>query len=95
MQGFVGMLMANNNTEKSLNGLGALKGAPCVLSSLEEILDSDKKVIGNRLTFTWTGNDGTVESKSFDVLNGKDGSGSEESASLSSDEISAICVIPK
>ena len=38
MNGFVGMLLANENTSKSLDGLGALKGAPCILESIKDLL---------------------------------------------------------
>lgn len=95
MKGFASVLLANSNIEKSLVGLGALKGAPCVLSNIEEILDADQKVIGNRLTFTWTGTDGSTESRSFDVMNGKDGSGAADLKDITEAEINEICVIQK
>ena len=94
MKGFASVLLANSNTEKSLVGLGVLKGAPCVLSNIEEILDN-QKVIGNRLTFTWTGTDGSTESRSFDVMNGKDGSGAVDLKDITEAEINEICVIQK
>lgn len=93
MKGFASVLLANSNIEKSLVGLGALKGAPCVLSNIEEILDADQKVIGNRLTFTWTGTDGSTESRSFDVMNGKDGNGTVDLKDITEAEINEICVI--
>ena len=95
MEGFAAVLLANSNTEKSLEGLGALKGAPCVLSNIEELLDENQKVTGNRLTFTWTGNNGATESRSFDVLNGKDGSGTSDLKDITEGEINAICVLSK
>lgn len=73
MQGIVGMLLANANTEESLNGLGALKGAPCTIYDIEDILDEKNDVIGTKITFEWTGNDGKKLYRSFDVMNGKDG----------------------
>lgn len=93
MQGIVSFLLANSNMEDSLNGLGALKGAPCVLSSIEEITNDEGNVIGNRLTFEWTGISGAVETKSFNVMNGKDGSGSADIENITQDEIDKICVI--
>ena len=52
---------------KSLDGLGALKGANCVIESVETVPE------GNRVTFSWTGTDGTIETSTMIVENGIDG----------------------
>lgn len=60
-------VLAKGYTKRSLNGLGALKGKNCTISSIEPIEG------GNRMTFSWTLDDGTVQTQTMDVLDGKDG----------------------
>lgn len=50
--------------EKSLDGLGVIKGSPCTLESIDGI-DG-----GNRLTFKWKGESGAIERRHVDVANG-------------------------
>ena len=52
---------------ESLDGLGALKGANCVIESIDTVPE------GNRVTFSWTGTDGTIETSTMIVENGIDG----------------------
>ena len=52
---------------KSLEGAGALKGAPCTISSITEITG------GHRLTFEWEGEGGVTETSTMDVMDGVDG----------------------
>ena len=54
---------------KSLDGLGALKGANCVIESVETVPE------GNRVTFSWTGISGTKETTTILVKNGEQGNG--------------------
>lgn len=54
---------------KSLDGLGALKGANCVIESVETVPE------GNRVTFSWTGTSGTKETTTILVKNGEQGNG--------------------
>lgn len=101
MQGIVGMLLANDNTAESLNGLGALKGAPCTIYNIEEIYDEvdPTVVIGTKITFEWTGNDGTKLYRDFNVMNGKNGrdgkdgafAGDGDDPEIPEDEILDIC----
>lgn len=51
-------------TEDTAIGLGAVKGAPCTISSIQDNGDS------TTLTFKWTGTDGTVQSSTMTVKNG-------------------------
>ena len=51
-------------TEDTAIGLGAVKGAPCTISSIQDNGDS------TTLTFKWTGDDGTVQSSTMTVKNG-------------------------
>lgn len=51
-------------TDESLDGAGALKGAPCEIESIVEI---DR---GHRITFKWTGTSGTEYTDTMDVMNG-------------------------
>lgn len=51
-------------TEDTAIGLGAVKGAPCTISSIQDNGDS------TTLTFRWTGTDGTVQSSTMTVKNG-------------------------
>ena len=57
-------------TEETLIGLGALKGSPCTIKQIEEVKDTDGNVIANKITFEWTGTDGTVKTDSIVVKNG-------------------------
>lgn len=54
---------------KSLDGLGALKGANCVIESVDTVPE------GNRVTFSWTGISGTKETTTILVKNGEQGNG--------------------
>lgn len=98
MNGFVGKLLADKHTNDSLNGLGALKGAPCVLESIKSIVIDGRS--GNEITFKWTGENGTEERASFQVMNGIDGVGGSESGcdceeikDITDAEINEICKI--
>lgn len=54
---------------KSLDGLGALKGANCVIESVDTVPE------GNRVTFSWTGISGAKETTTILVKNGEQGNG--------------------
>ena len=54
---------------KSLDGLGALKGANCVIESVDTVPE------GNRVTFSWIGISGTKETTTILVKNGEQGNG--------------------
>ena len=75
MDGSVALMMAKKYTEESLTGLGALKGAPCKIKSIEEIKDIDGNVLANKITFEWTATDGTTQTDTITVKNGLDGAG--------------------
>lgn len=99
MNGFVGHLLANKHTNDSLKGLGALKGAPCVLESITPISIGNRT--GNEITFKWTSENGVEERTSFQVMNGLDGVGGgdgdgcdcEEIQDITDAEINDICKI--
>ena len=59
--------LSKKYTQKSLDGLGALKGANCVIESVDAVPE------GNRVTFSWTGTSGTKETTTILVKNGEDG----------------------
>ena len=61
--------LSKKYTQKSLDGLGALKGANCVIESVETVPE------GNRVTFSWTGIRGTKETTTILVKNGEQGNG--------------------
>ena len=54
---------------ESLDGLGALKGANCVIESVDTVPE------GNRVTFSWTGISGAKETTTILVKNGEQGNG--------------------
>ena len=97
MNGFVGMLLANENTSKSLDGLGALKGAPCILESFKDFTEGNRS--GTEITFKWTSESGEIERMSFKVFNGIDGTNSDNSCEcegiqdITEEEINDICKI--
>ena len=63
----VSYALSKKYVAKSLDGLGALKGANCVIESIDTVPE------GNRVTFSWTGTDGTIETSTMIVENGIDG----------------------
>jgi len=71
---FITLALARKYTKDMVNGLGSLKGAPCVIESIEE--HDDQSVI----TFSWTGNDGVVERQKLAIPHG---ASSEEIQALS------------
>ena len=58
------LAIAKSYTKKSLEGVGALKGAPCTIKSITEV-DGGQKV-----TFEWTGTSGTKQTSTMIVKNG-------------------------
>ena len=69
MDGIIALNQAKKYTAKSLDGLGALKGANCVIESVETVPE------GNRVTFSWTGISGAKETTTILVKNGEQGNG--------------------
>ena len=69
MDGIIALNQAKKYVAKSLDGLGALKGANCVIESVETVPE------GNRVTFSWTGISGTKETTTILVKNGEQGNG--------------------
>ena len=68
----IALSMANSYTDDSMDGAGAVKGAPCQIQSITPI-DG-----GNRITFLWVGNSGTEYTGTLDVKDGKDGKQGED-----------------
>ena len=64
MNGSVALKQAKKYTEESLNGAGALKGAPCTIKSTQTVDD------GTRVVFEWTDNSGNIQTSSIFVKNG-------------------------
>lgn len=97
MNGFVGMLLANENTNKAVTGLGALKGAPCVIESTEPFEENGKT--GTIITFKWTDENGNSETLPIKVFNGTDGEAGEgncdceEIKDITEAELNDICKI--
>ena len=58
---------ARKYTDQSVAGGGAIKGKNCTIDSISPITG------GNRVTFKWTLDDGTVQTGTMDVLDGSDG----------------------
>ena len=54
-------------TDNSIAGGGAIKGKNCVITSIAPITG------GNRITFQWTLDNGTVQTDTLDVMNGVNG----------------------
>lgn len=61
------LAMAKTYTNETVDGLGALKGAPCTVESIQNIPG------GKRITLGWEGESGQKQTQSFDVMDGKDG----------------------
>lgn len=58
------LAVAEKYTRDSLVGLGALKGAPCTISKTETVSD------GTEITFKWTGDDGSTNTRKIKVADG-------------------------
>lgn len=56
--------LSKSYTDLSIEGLGSIKGADCRVDSVVPITN------GHRVTLSWTGSSGTIQTKSFDVLDG-------------------------
>ena len=69
MDGIIALGRAKKYVAESLDGLGALKGANCVIESVDTVPE------GNRVTFSWTGISGTKETTTILVKNGEQGNG--------------------
>lgn len=50
--------------QDSLEGVGALRGAPCTIQSISEITG------GNRVTFSWKDASNVTHTQTLDVMNG-------------------------
>ena len=59
--------MANNYTEESMAGGGAVAGKPCKIQSITEITG------GHRITFLWSLDNGTEQTSTMDVMDGEQG----------------------
>lgn len=58
---------AKKYTKETVEGAGAIKGKNCVIDSIVPITG------GNRVTFKWTLDNGTVQTGTMDVMDGTDG----------------------
>ena len=67
MDGIIALKKAKSYIEESLLGAGALVGKNVIVSKIEPIVD------GNRITFTYTLDNGTQKNSQLDVMNGKQG----------------------
>lgn len=69
MDGIIALGRAKKYVAESLDGLGALKGANCVVKETKTV-DG-----GTEVTFEWTGTSGTKETTTILVKNGEQGNG--------------------
>ncbi|MCR5256089.1 MAG: bacterial Ig-like domain-containing protein [Acetatifactor sp.] len=65
---------AKKYVQESLDGVGALKGAPCTIKSTTPISG------GTRVTFGYTSNGGVESEASINVMNGADGADGQDGA---------------
>ena len=63
----VSYILSKKYTDQTVDGLGAIKGAPCTVQSIVDITD------GKRVTLAWESNSGVEQTQSFDIMNGEDG----------------------
>ena len=69
MTGLQAYVLSKKYTAQSLDGVGALKGAPCTIKSTTE---TDE---GTIVVFGWTDNNGTSQETTILIKNGKTGNG--------------------
>lgn len=58
------LALARKYTKETANALGAVKGAPCTIESIEDTGDA------NIVTFGWTGTDGTHQTSTMIIPHG-------------------------
>ena len=63
------LALAKNFTKETVKGMGALKGASCTISSVNEVEN------GTEITFRYEDNTGAEHFETIFVKNGKDGVG--------------------
>ena len=59
--------LAKKNTHDTLEGITTIQGKPCTIYSISDITG------GHRITFQWTGDDGTIKTDTMDVMDGVKG----------------------
>ena len=64
MLDIITLAVAEKYTKDTAIGLGAVKGAPCTISKIEEVAD------GTEITFKWTGDDGSTNTRKIKVMDG-------------------------
>ena len=64
MNGAVALAQAKKYTDKSLQGLGSIKGSPCTIKQINEVNN------GSEIVFEWIGNNGTTQTSTIFVENG-------------------------
>lgn len=67
MDAKLALAIAKKYTADTAEGAGAVKGKNCVIKSIEKI-DG-----GNRITFQWNLDNGTVRTRTMDVMDGEEG----------------------
>lgn len=76
--------LSQSYTKESLLGGGAVVGKNVIISSIDPI-DG-----GNRITFSYTLDDGTVKTSTMDVMDGKDGSATIPPEYVTEDELKEL-----
>ena len=71
MNGITAYALSHSYTDETVIGGGAIKGANCVIDSIEDIEG------GHKVTFLWTLDDGTEQRQSMNVMDGKKGDAGE------------------
>ena len=77
---------AQQYTDETIEGGGAIKGKNCTIDSIEPISG------GQRVTFKWTLDDGTEQTSTMDVMNGVDGQDGKGIKSVAVNEESHLII---
>lgn len=80
------LAIANQYTDDTVIGGGAIKGKNCTIESIEPISG------GQRVTFKWTLDDGTEQTTTMDVMNGVDGQDGKGIKSVAVNEESHLII---
>ena len=64
MNGTTAYVLSKRKLKQSLNGLGAISGAPAQIDSIIKVIG------GNQVKFKWQGNDGSIQYSTMTVLDG-------------------------
>ena len=72
MDGLTSWIISKKYTEDTAEGMGAVQGKNCTVSTISDIRDEKGNIIGHVLEFRWTEDSGEVRTSQMRLMDGKD-----------------------